>query len=235
MWLPEGAWERIEDAGQVIPDGEEVVLAFDGSYNNDATGLVVVRPGEPLNWDPNDPEHADLDEAERDRLWNEHNAGLRMPHLDVVRLWERPKDAPPDWVVPILEVEATIRAACRRWQVREIVCDPARWARSYQILEAEGLPVVEFPQSPKRMVPATGQFFEAVMNRRMTQSGHPGLARHIANAVLKATTGGRMIYKESKGSPRKIDLAVAGIMGLNRATVPPEPAPTPQFFSWADL
>jgi phage terminase large subunit-like protein len=235
VWLPEGAWERVEDAEQTIPDGEEVVLAFDGSYNNDATGLIVVRPGEPLNWDPNDPQHADLDEDERDQLWAEHNAGLRMPHVDVVQLWERPKDAPPDWVVPILEVEDTIRAACRRWQVREIVCDPARWARSYQILEAEGLPVVDYPQSPKRMVPATQQFFEAVMNQRMTQSGDPRLARHIANAVTKATSGGRMIYKESKGSPRKIDLAVAAIMGLNRASRPPERKPEPQFWSWADL
>jgi hypothetical protein len=28
--------------------------------------------------------------------------------------------------VPIVEVEDTIRAACRRWQVREVACDPFR-------------------------------------------------------------------------------------------------------------
>ncbi|MGE5694034.1 MAG: hypothetical protein ACM4D3_02025 [Candidatus Sericytochromatia bacterium] len=34
-----------------------------------------------------------------------------------------------------------IREACRRYYVREIVCDPFRWARSIQALEEEGLPV----------------------------------------------------------------------------------------------
>jgi phage terminase large subunit-like protein len=235
LWLPEGAWDKCEDASQTIPDGEEVVLSFDGSYNNDATGIVVCRPGEPLVFDPDAPEHADLDEDERAVKAAELNAGLRRPHLDVVALWERPEKAPPDWVVPILEVEDAIRAACRRWQVREIAVDPARWARSYQILMDEGLPVVDFPQSPARMVPATQRFFEAVMNRWVTHSGDPRLARHLGNAVTKPSGGGVMIYKESKGSPRKIDLAVAGVMGLHRACTPPERPPTPQFWSWADL
>jgi hypothetical protein len=115
VWLPDGVWEKCEDASQEIPDGVEVCLGFDGSFNNDSTALVVARPGEELVFDPADPEHADLDEDERDRLAAELNAGLRLPHLDVVQAWERPKDAPPDWAVPILEVEAAIRAACRRW------------------------------------------------------------------------------------------------------------------------
>jgi phage terminase large subunit-like protein len=235
LWLPEGAWDRCEDASQVLPHGEEVVLAFDGSYNNDATGIVVCRPGEPLVFDPDAPENADLDEDERAVKAAKLNAGLRRPHLDVVALWERPENAPPDWVVPILEVEDAIRAACRRWQVREIAVDPARWARSYQILMDEGLPVVDFPQSPARMVPATQRFFEAVMNQWVTHSGDRRLARHLGNAVTKPSGGGVMIYKESKGSPRKIDLAVAGVMGLHRACAPVERAPTPQFWSWADL
>jgi phage terminase large subunit-like protein len=139
------------------------------------------------------------------------------PHLDVVALWERPLDAPGDWRVPIVEVEDAIRAACRRWQVIELVCDPFRWARTYQILESEGLPVVEFPQSPSRMTPATTRFYEAVMNRSLTQSGDLRLARHLDNAVLKADSRGTRIYKEHKHSQRRIDLAVAAVMALDRA------------------
>lgn len=235
VWLPDGVWDRCEDASQEIPDGVEVCLGFDGSFNNDSTALVVVRPGEPLVFDPADPKYAALDEEERDRLAAGLNAGLRRPHLDVVQAWERPKSAPPDWAVPIAEVEAAIRAACKRWTVREIVCDPARWARTYQVLEDEGLPVVEFPQSPTRMVPATQRFYEAVMNRGLTHSGDPRLARHVANAVVRNTAKGFMIFKETKGSPRKIDLAVASIIALDRACTPPERPPTPQFWSWADL
>lgn len=138
-------------------------------------------------------------------------------HVDVVELWERPRDATPDWQVPILEVEDKIRQACRRWQVLELACDPFRWARTYQILEAEGLPVVEFPQSPSRMTPATTRFYEAVMNQSMTQSGDPRLARHIGNAVLKADSRGTRIYKEHRNSNRRIDLAVAAVMAVDRA------------------
>lgn len=235
VWLPDGVWEKCEDAEQEIPPGVEVCLGFDGSFNNDSTALVVVRPGEPLVFDPEDPQYAALDEDERDRLAAGLNAHLRRPHIDVVQAWERPADADPDWSVPILEVEDAIRAACRKWQVREIVCDPARWARTYEVLEEEGLPVVEFPQSPARMVPATQRFFEGVMNQTITHSGDPRLARHVGNAVTRNTSRGTMIFKETKGSPRKIDLAVASIIALDRACTTPERKPTPQFFNWADL
>ncbi|MET7982532.1 terminase large subunit [Streptomyces sp. NPDC005281] len=234
-WLPEGAWEKCAAPKTTIPDGADVTLGFDGSFNNDSTALMVCQVPEPLVFDPDAPEHEVLTPEERERLAAGLNANLRRAHLDVVQAWEKPADAPHDWTVPILEVEDAIRKACRRWNVREIVCDPARWARTYQVLEEEGLPVVEFPQSPARMVPATQRFYEGVMNRGFTHSGDPRLARHVANAVVRNTSRGLMIFKDSKGSPRKIDLTVAGIIALDRACTAPEPEPTPQFFSWADL
>lgn len=141
-------------------------------------------------------------------------------HLDVVEAWERPGGAAHDWQVPIVDVEAAIRAACRRWTVREIACDPFRWARTYQVLESEQLPIVEFPQSPARMVPATQRFFEAVLNETLTHSGDPRLARHIDNCVLKIDARGSRLAKETRASSRKIDLAVAAVMAFDRASQP---------------
>lgn len=184
-WLPAGSWDRCTEPRE-IPDGTEVVLAFDGSFNNDSTALVVCQPGD-------------------------------RPYLDVVAAWERPPGAGQEWTVPIVTVEDTIREACRRWQVREIVCDPFRWARSYQILADERLPIVEYPQSPARLTPATQRFFESVVNGSLAHSGDPRLARHLANAVLKTDSRGSRIMKETRNSPRKIDLAVAAIMALDRA------------------
>lgn len=158
-----------------------------------------------------------------------------VPHVDVVEAWEKPSDAGHDWTVPILDVEAAIRAACRKWSVREIVCDPYRWSRTYQVLEDEGLPVVEFPQSPARMIPATTRFYEAVMNQSLTQSGDPRLARHLSNCVIKTDSRGSRLSKDAKNSPRKIDLAVAAVMAHERAVQEPEVPPEPQFWSWADL
>jgi phage terminase large subunit-like protein len=139
------------------------------------------------------------------------------PHIDVAALWERPDDAGDEWQVPVLDVEAAIREACRRWQVVEIVCDPFRWARTYQVLEGEGLPIVEYPQTPARMTPATDRFFKAVVNRQATQSGDKRMARHLDNCVLRTDSRGSRLAKESKASRRRIDLAVTAVMGLDRA------------------
>lgn len=140
------------------------------------------------------------------------------PFTDVAWASERPSNAPQDWVVPIDEAEDAIRDACRRWKVKEVACDPARWARSMQVLAAERLPMVEFPQSGARMIPATERFYEAVMNKAISQSGNADLARHIGNAVIRRTSRGGHLQKDAKSSPRKIDLAVAAVMAFDRAS-----------------
>ena len=153
------------------------------------------------------------------------------PFLDVVECWERPEHAGNDWQVPIFDVEEAIRVACRRWKVVEIACDPFRWARTMQILEAERLPVVEFPQSPGRMVPATARFFEAVVNGTMHHSGDPRLARHVDNCHIKTDARGSRITKETRGSARKIDLAIAAVMAYERACQT-QPGPPPILLGW---
>lgn len=185
-WFPAGAWEKCADPERTIPDGADVVLAFDGSFSNDATALVACTTGE-------------------DRF------------IEVAGAWLRPPDADNDWVVSIDEVEQAIRDACKRWNVIEIACDPYRWARTMQMLEAERLPIVEFPQSPQRMVPATQRFYEAVMNEQLHHSGDERLAQHVNNAVLRTDSRGSRLSKESKKSNRKIDLAVASVMAFDRA------------------
>ncbi len=139
------------------------------------------------------------------------------PHLFVVDAWERPAEANAHWAVPIIDVEERIRQACRRWSVRSVMCDPFRWSRSLQILEAEGLPMVEFPQTMVRMTPATSRFYEAAVNRQLTHSGDPRLARHIANATLRTDARGSRLSKEHRESSRKIDLAVAAVMAHDGA------------------
>jgi hypothetical protein len=40
-WLPPSVWAACVDATRSIPDGAEVVVSFDGSFNGDCTVLVV--------------------------------------------------------------------------------------------------------------------------------------------------------------------------------------------------
>jgi phage terminase large subunit-like protein len=93
--------------------------------------------------------------------------------------------------------------------------------------------IVEFASSsPARMVPACAQFYDAVVSGKLTHDGNPLLTRHFQNAVIKTDRLGPRIVKEHRASPRKIDAAVASIIGFSRATLPIEEPVVPQFFSF---
>jgi phage terminase large subunit-like protein len=140
------------------------------------------------------------------------------PHFDVVRVWERPA-GDPAYRVPVAEVENTIREACRRWQVVEIIADPFRWTRTLQALEAERLPVVEFPHSPSRLTAATTDLYSAAVNGRLSHSGNGVLAAHVAAAVVSEDPRGMRLAKASRSrNAAKIDLAACLVMAHSRAT-----------------
>jgi phage terminase large subunit-like protein len=122
-----------------------------------------------------------------------------------------------EWRVPRGEVKDAIRQACKDYTVREIAWDQWLWLDAAEELTDEGLPVVEFPQTLTRMGPATQRFYELVVNRKIEHDGDPALARHISNAQLKVDTRGKRLQKDAKTSPRKIDLAVASVMAVDRA------------------
>ena len=201
-WLPTGSWEALIDTERTPEPGEEVILAFDGAFSNDSTALIA---------------------------WL---LGGDKPHLMVVGIWERPDDAEQGWHVPVAEVEQTIIDTFRNsnFQTKEIVFDPARWQRTFMVLDEQGMPVVSYPNSAERMVPATQKFYEAVVNQSFTHDGDERMARHITNCVTKQSSRGVMVAKAS--SKRKVDAAVAAIFGYDRATQPPEPkSPVARFFS----
>jgi phage terminase large subunit-like protein len=201
-WLPTGSWEVLIDTERTPEPGEEVILAFDGAFSNDSTALIA---------------------------WL---LGGDKPHLMVVGIWERPEDAEQGWHVPVAEVEQTIIDTFRNsnFQTKEIVFDPARWQRTFMVLDEQGMPVVSYPNSAERMVPATQKFYEAVVNQSFTHDGDERMARHITNCVTKQSSRGVMVAKAS--SKRKVDAAVAAIFGYDRATQPAEPKPpVARFFS----
>lgn len=140
------------------------------------------------------------------------------PHFDTVRVWQR-TNGDDSYRVPVSEVEQTIRDSCRRWRVAEIIADPFRWTRTMQVLEAEKLPVVEFPHSPARLTAATGDLYSAAINGRLTHSGERRLAEHVAAAVITEDARGIRLAKASRSrAARKIDLASCLVMAHSRAT-----------------
>lgn len=138
------------------------------------------------------------------------------PHFDVLQVWDPRGD--PDYRVPVAEVEQAIRDACKRYQVMEIIADPFRWTRTIQVLADEKLPMVEFPHSPARLTAATGDLYSAAVNGKLTHSGDPVLAAHVAAAVIREDARGIRLDKGSRSrAARKIDLAACLVMAHSRA------------------
>jgi hypothetical protein len=188
-WMDMAKWDECAREDQVIPDSAETVLGFDGSRTGDSTALVAVS----------------VVPAEE------------TPHVQTVALHEN-KDGLPDWEVDMAEVMEEIREACKRWRVVEIAADLTYWQLPLRILADEGLPVVEMPQTLARMAPATAAFHQAAVTGHLTHDGNTDLRRHVSNACVVVSSRGDKLAKDSKGSPRKIDLAVAGLMAFQRAS-----------------
>lgn len=141
-----------------------------------------------------------------------------VPHFDKLAVWEKPA-GDDGWRVPVLDVEQAIRDAAKKYRVREVAYDPYLWTRSAQVLEADGLPMVEFRQSPQRQTAATNDLHSAGVNGRFTHSGDEDLRRHVLAATVLETDKGLRLAKanRSRNAP-KIDLCTALMMCHSRAT-----------------
>lgn len=186
-WLPLGLWAERADARRLVPDKARVVLAFDGSASGDSTALIGCTVG---------PE----------------------AHLFVVGLWEN--DGDPRWRVPRAEVAATVDVAFETFEVLELAADPWGWRSEIQDwADRHGeTRVLEWnTANGQRMAPATDRLYQGVVTEKVTHDGDPRLANHVAHAVAKRTPMGDLISKDKRGSPRKIDGAVAAIVAFDRA------------------
>jgi phage terminase large subunit-like protein len=198
QWLPGGVWRPLERPDRVVEAGEEVILGFDGSYNNDSTALVGCT----------------LD----GHLWVE---GLwERPPL--VREWFVPRDEVELAVHRALEKYRVRELACDPpgW-VNEI----QEWVREYG--EPPSGPVFVYETNkPSLMSAACSRFYTAILEGEISHDGNPDLARHLANAVVKETRDGAYITKDGRHSRRKIDLAVAAVVAYDRAmSAPPALVP----------
>ena len=165
-----------------------------------------------------------------DGSWANDSTGLvactiTEPHLSVLGYWM------PDQHlghVDMAAIEAGVLDAVAHPGFRSIAFDPARFQDFFARLEARGIEVVEWPtNSLRRMVPACQDFYESILEKTVTHDGDGRLAQHIANAALKEDRFGPRIVKETKGSTKKIDLAVCAVGALSEARRLAATPPTP--------
>ncbi|WP_309227892.1 MULTISPECIES: terminase [unclassified Mycolicibacterium] len=177
------------NTGREIPEGSDVVIALDGSFGGRDGDATALVVG----------------------------TVSPTPHFDLLAVWEN--DGTPDYRIPVLEVEDTIRHACKRYRVKELVADPFRWTRTLQVLAGEGLKVSEFPWSPSRTTKATTELYTNAMAGKFTHSGNETLTAHVMAATVIENNGGLRIGKASKKrGAAKIDCAAALLMCHSRCS-----------------
>jgi len=126
---------------------------------------------------------------------------------------------PDDYdVIDIQEVERYILDLVVKYNVKEVAYDPAFFERSAQVLLDNGVPMVNFPQSHARMVPACGNAFDLIVNKKVIHNATATFTDQVLSAAQKVTDSG---WRLSKGrSKRKIDGAIALVIMLDRITAP---------------
>ena len=171
--------------------GREVVLGFDGSYNDDSTALVGCTLGTAAA-------------PVRGRRLGE----TRATTSQTTGPCPATKSTPPS-------------TGHERFNVVELAADPPDWHREIETWAERypGTVTTEYRTNLRKfMARACAKLHSAAINQAVTHDGDPRLARHIHNAIVKETPEGAYITKEHRHSSRKIDLATAAIIAHDRAT-----------------
>lgn len=138
-------------------------------------------------------------------------------HLWVEGLWEKDD---PRWRVPREDVDRAVDIAFTKYDVVELACDPWGWRSEIELwAKRHGeRRVLEWNTAhAARMAPATDRLYQACVTTTVTHDGDPRMAAHIAHCIAKRTPQGDLVSKDKRGSPRKIDAAVAAIVAFDRA------------------
>jgi phage terminase large subunit-like protein len=163
---------------------------------------------------------ADIEPGET--VWIGVDVGGSRANSAVVMVTEDLRVKAQTWLgdESVLEVAKHIETLARDFNIREVVYDPWRFRSEALRLEERGLPMVEFPQSHTRMVPASEKLYAAIVEKRLKHQNDSELNAHVASAVAKQTPRGWRLEKSAGGG--NIDAAVALAMAVDRAEQPAE-------------
>lgn len=196
-WMSRPELMGAADSTVVVPDGERVVLGFDGSKGRsrgkaDATALVGMS--------------------------------VDSKHLFTIKVWERSDADPQDWSPNPAEVDAVVRETFQKFNVLGFYADPSGWTgqiaqweadfgRRLRVKASRDAPISAWPRGKDTKVSEhVEKLRQALVMREITWDGGSALMRHILNARRRSTRTGYLLYKQFPDSPDKIDAAYAAVM-----------------------
>lgn len=133
----------------------------------------------------------------------------------------------PQRPVAVADARGDVLTLAKELDVAEVTYDPHQFQESAELLEEQGMLMVEFPQTDVRMAPASETLYELIMSGRVVHDGDPVLRSHILAAVPSQTERGVRVSKRK--SRRQIDAAVAAVMAASRAVAKPPVKRKPSF------
>lgn len=190
-------WEVLFDPKAVLAPGDEIVLGFDGGKTDDATALMALRVRDMC--------------AFKLAVWERPDIDMRA----------RNDENRPHWEVPRESVNSQVHEAFRIYTVKGFYADVSLWESYIAEWEAEygeGLAVRasernaigwDMRQSLQRVTRAHERLMRDVLDRRLKHNGDLTLRRHFLNAMRRDNNYGVSFGKESRESPRKVDLYAA--------------------------
>jgi len=113
-----------------------------------------------------------------------------------------------DGDVLLERIEARLAHLAELYDVREIAYDRVGFQRSAELLEAQGLPLVEIPHSPERISIVSQTLHRLVQTGSVHHDGDPVLRTQVVSAVTKETERGWRLMKGA-GARGLIVMAVA--------------------------
>lgn len=146
------------------------------------------------------------------------------------RIWHPDGSGKIDFV----EIADHLRRLHREHDDFRVAYDPRFFELMAQTLEEEGLTLIEFPQSPDRMVPACEQAWREIVDQTVTHHGDLEFAEHVNAAVWREGDRGRTLTKRKTGG-KKIDWLIAAVMANREIDMAGETEPEvldePVFFA----
>lgn len=185
-----GDWTPLLVEGAVLEPGDEIVMGFDGGKTDDSTALVAIR--------------------------------VRDQVAFVLVLEEKPDGPLGDhWEVNREKVDSGVHDAFRLYTVLGFYADVAlwesyisEWAGLYGeglTIKAEGRNAISWDmrQSLQRVTRAHERLMRTILDKKLGHDGDLALKRHVLNARRRTNNYGVSFGKESRESPRKVDLYAA--------------------------
>lgn len=127
-------------------------------------------------------------------------------------------------VTDFARIRDDLRADHAVTRIRELAFDPWGATQLAQELAAEGLTVVEIPQTTKSLSEPMKMVEALVKSGHLHHDGNPCLAWQMSNVTCREDPN-QNVYPRKERPELKIDGAVALIMALGRAMAAPDDAP----------